>query len=57
MCAADGAEQAPPWYGTLPIGKCSAELDMKEETMETLLSYLEVRKCTVVLLALVVCLQ
>ena len=30
---------------------------MKEETMETLLSYLEVTKCTVAVLALVVCLQ
>ena len=30
---------------------------MKEETMETLLSYLEVMKCTVVVLALVICLK
>eukprot|EP00891_Asterochloris_glomerata_P005100 jgi/Astpho2/5100/fgenesh1_pm.00073_%23_4_t len=39
--SADGGEQALPWYGTLAISKCAAELDMKEETMETLLSYLE----------------
>ena len=57
FCAADGAEQALPWYGTLPIGKCSAELDMKEETMETLLSYLEVTECTSTLPAWVACLQ
>ena len=40
--AADSTEAALPWYGTLSVGKCSVELDMKEETMETLLSYLEV---------------
>ena len=29
-------------YGTLPVARVAEECDMKEEVMETLLSYLEV---------------